>query len=121
MVVDIINASIISIQDEARTLALYSNSNIIPPKSYIILGSSQKTIFHTDIDNPFRQKASFFSDEMKPEKPFKLSYFIGGKFRLYIPIIYNDSKINYDIELSIVGILHEGKEGFSEYLNRINQ
>jgi len=103
IIVDSSGVSIISIKDEARAINPLGSTNRIPPKSYIIMHSSQNPLFESDINKPFETSGLTTSSA-----EIKLDDFIGQSLRLFIPIVIEDKIVPYNIKLKIDGVYDNG-------------
>ena len=105
---DLGSSAIVSVDGESRPLVRMVNTDasIIPPKSYIVLGSQKGAIFGTDILGRFNNE----SDEKYPvafdasgnDRTY-LKGHSGETLRLYLTATVKGKKTSYDIPFRILG------------------
>jgi hypothetical protein len=105
---DLTGSAVISVDGEARPLAAMTGREaaMIPPKSYIILGSPQGAVFGTDIFGRFNaeteDKYPLPADPSSDDRLFLKSH-SGDTLRLYLSATVRGRKTVLDIPFKITG------------------
>jgi hypothetical protein len=105
---DLANSAIVSVDGEARPLVriIRTDVQMIPPRSYIVLSSSQGAIFGTDILGRFNSESNdkypVAFDPSGNDRMFLKSH-SGETLRMYLTATVRGKKVVYDIPFRILG------------------
>jgi hypothetical protein len=109
MNLDIAGSAIVSVDGEARPLALVDrkDSQMIPPRSYVVLASEQGVVYGTDILGRFNseseEKYPLPSGSLGTEDRTYLKTHSGETLRLYLSAEVKGKKTVFDIPFRITG------------------
>jgi hypothetical protein len=105
---DLANSAIVSVDGEARTLALSvrKDAAMLPPKSYIVLSSEKGVVYGTDILGRFNAETEdrypMPLDTNADDRLF-LKGHSGETLRLYLTATVRGKKTVYDVPFKIAG------------------
>jgi hypothetical protein len=105
---DLANSAIVSVDGEARPLSrmLRADAQMIPPRAYIVMSSSQGAIFGTDILGRFNsesnEKYPVSLDSSTNDRLYLKSH-SGETLRMYLTATVKGRKVVYDIPFRIIG------------------
>jgi hypothetical protein len=109
MDLDLAGSAIVSVDGESRPLALVGrkDSQMIPPKAYVVLASEQGVVYGTDILGRFNSE----SEEKYPMPPGNpgaedrtyLKTHSGETLRLYLSADVRGKKVTFDVPFRITG------------------
>lgn len=109
MDLDLANSAVVSVDGEARGLSLVDrkDSQMIPPKSYVVLASEQGVVYGTDILGRFNseseEKYPLPSGDLATEDRTYLKTHSGETLRLYLSAEVRGKKTVFDIPFRITG------------------
>jgi hypothetical protein len=106
---DLASSAVVSVDGEARPLSLVGrkDSQMIPPKAYVVLASEQGVVYGTDILGKFNseseEKYPMPSGSLGTEDRTYLKTHSGETLRLYLSADVKGRKVTYDIPFRISG------------------
>jgi hypothetical protein len=105
---DLADSAIVSVDGESRALTriVRTDAQMIPPRSYVVLSSSQGAIFGTDILGRFNDESNDkypVSLDSSTNDRLYLKSHSGETLRLYLTATVKGKKVVYDIPFRIVG------------------
>jgi hypothetical protein len=109
MNLDLAGSAIVSVDGEARPLSLVDrkDSQMIPPRSYVVLASEQGVVYGTDILGRFNseseEKYPLPSGSLGTEDRTYLKTHSGETLRLYLSAEVKGKKTVFDIPFRITG------------------
>ena len=109
MDIDLAGSAIVSVDGEARPLSLVGrkDSQMIPPRAYVVLASEQGVVYGTDILGRFNseneEKYPMPSGNLGTEDRAYLKTHSGETLRLYLSAEVKGKKVTYDIPFRITG------------------
>jgi hypothetical protein len=109
MDLDLANSAIVSVDREARPLSLVGrkDSQMIPPRAYVVLSSEQGVVYGTGILGRFNleseEKYPMPSGSVGAEDRTYLKTHSGEILRLYLSAEVKGRKVTYDIPFRIAG------------------
>jgi hypothetical protein len=109
MDLDLASSAIVSVDGEARPLALVGrkDTQMIPPKAYVVLASEQGVVYGTDILGRFNseseEKYPMPSGNLGTEDRTYLKTHSGETLRLYLSADVKGKKVTFDIPFRITG------------------